>query len=92
MAEELRKVSHVDYVKLGGAWRIKLIFEEGDSSVTFDRFASPQEAMTAFEAAVEAENVRRNHEQEREMLEYLGIKTAPPSRLEKVGLIKRSLL
>jgi hypothetical protein len=74
MAEELREVSHVNYVKLGGAWRIKLIFEGGDSLVTFDRFASPQESMAALEAAVEAENVRRN----REMLEYL--KTMPPPR------------
>jgi hypothetical protein len=74
MAGELREISHVDYVKLGGAWRIKLIFEGGDSLVTFDKFASPQEAMTAFEAAVEAENVRRGHE----MLERL--KTMPPLR------------
>jgi hypothetical protein len=53
----------------------------GRGRITFDKFASPQEAMTAFEAAVEAENVRRDHEQEREMLEYLGIKTAPPGAI-----------
>jgi hypothetical protein len=60
-AEQRRKITQVDYVKLGGAWRIKLTFDRGEPRQTYaiERYASPEEAEQAFYDAIEKENARR---------------------------------
>jgi hypothetical protein len=60
--QKLRRVSQVEFLKIGRHWRIKLTFEEGDTTYITDTYASQEEAEQAFQNEVERVEARRGLE------------------------------